>query len=267
MTMIGSDGVRELAALLIAPGKPEPPLLRQGVVESIGSGSVGIYLSGSNFAIGNVKYISGYSPSIGDVVWMLKNGPDLLVIGRVSESSQHDSHPSGSLIHTIAAAAPPGWLLMNGQAIADADVTYPGLWSVAPAGWKSGSTLTLPDWRGRTLLGAGQGSGLTNRVLGSVGGSEDHTLTLAQIPAHNHGTGGGHAHTGSIAGSDAGFIIANGSGGTGLLAGTHASVIQRTRAVGATQSGDGTHTHTTQGSGSAHPIMQPWAAANIIVKT
>jgi hypothetical protein len=40
---------------------------------------------------------------------------------------------------------------------------------------------------GRTLVGQGQGSGLTNRpTVEATGGAETHTLTVAQIPAHNH---------------------------------------------------------------------------------
>lgn len=40
---------------------------------------------------------------------------------------------------------------------------------------------------GRTLVGQGQGSGLTNRpTVEATGGAETHTLTIAQIPAHNH---------------------------------------------------------------------------------
>ncbi|MEB3310777.1 MAG: hypothetical protein VKJ02_11140 [Snowella sp.] len=53
-----------------------------------------------------------------------------------------------------------------------------------------------PDLRGRFILGSGQGSGLTNRTRGGTGGVERHTLTVAEMPTHNHGiTDPGHAHT------------------------------------------------------------------------
>lgn len=48
------------------------------------------------------------------------------------------------------------------------------------------STFAVPDLRGRTPLGAGAGGGLTPRVLGERGGSETHTLTTVQMPAHQH---------------------------------------------------------------------------------
>lgn len=60
------------------------------------------------------------------------------------------------------------------------------------------TTFNLPDKRGRASIGrddmggtaAGRmtaaGSGITGTGLGSTGGAETHTLTSAQIPAHNH---------------------------------------------------------------------------------
>jgi len=48
------------------------------------------------------------------------------------------------------------------------------------------TTFALPDLRGRIPIGAGQGPGLTNRILGQMGGEETVTLTTNQIPAHSH---------------------------------------------------------------------------------
>ena len=57
-----------------------------------------------------------------------------------------------------------------------------------PSNWKlcDGANGT-PDLRGRFILGAGQGSGLTNRSIRATGGAEMVALTVAQMPAHNHG--------------------------------------------------------------------------------
>ena len=40
--------------------------------------------------------------------------------------------------------------------------------------------------QGRVLVGAGQGSGLSNYTAGSTGGEEKHKLTTDELPAHNH---------------------------------------------------------------------------------
>ncbi len=48
------------------------------------------------------------------------------------------------------------------------------------------NTFGLPDLRGRLPVHQGQGLGLTQRVIGQSGGTESVTLTLPQLPAHNH---------------------------------------------------------------------------------
>ena len=48
------------------------------------------------------------------------------------------------------------------------------------------TTFALPNLQGRTPLHFGQGSGLSNRALGQVGGVETVTLQTTQIPSHTH---------------------------------------------------------------------------------
>jgi microcystin-dependent protein len=52
-------------------------------------------------------------------------------------------------------------------------------------------SFALPDLRGRTAIGAGQGPGLSNRFLGEKDGQETTTMTVSQMPAHNHTLPGG----------------------------------------------------------------------------
>lgn len=52
------------------------------------------------------------------------------------------------------------------------------------------TTFALPDLRGRVPLGQGGGPGLGIRGLGQAGGTETNTLTIAQLPAHNHNASG-----------------------------------------------------------------------------
>jgi microcystin-dependent protein len=47
-------------------------------------------------------------------------------------------------------------------------------------------TFSLPDLRGRTPMGIGQGAGLTTRSLGQKQGQEIVTMTAPQLPAHDH---------------------------------------------------------------------------------
>lgn len=48
------------------------------------------------------------------------------------------------------------------------------------------TTFGLPDLRGRTPIGRGHGPGLTDRRMGQAGGLETNTLTIAEMPSHNH---------------------------------------------------------------------------------
>jgi microcystin-dependent protein len=44
----------------------------------------------------------------------------------------------------------------------------------------------LPDLRGRMIVGAGQGAGLPNYNVGDKGGAVSSTLTVNNLPQHNH---------------------------------------------------------------------------------
>ena len=51
-----------------------------------------------------------------------------------------------------------------------------------PDGWAP-----MPELFGRVIVGAGAGEGLTARNNGDSFGEETHTLTIDQMPAHDHG--------------------------------------------------------------------------------
>ncbi|WP_198040485.1 phage tail protein [Sphingopyxis sp. QXT-31] len=48
------------------------------------------------------------------------------------------------------------------------------------------TTFALPDLRGRTSMGQGQGPGLTSRVIGERAGTETNLMTIANMPRHEH---------------------------------------------------------------------------------
>ena len=98
--------------------------------------------------------------------------------------------PAGTISATVAAAAPSGWLFLEGQTIASASTTYPILWSVLPAAWKSGTSLVLPDWRGRYM--ASYKAADTN--FGTLGSTVTGATTIASanLPTHVHDIGHGH---------------------------------------------------------------------------
>lgn len=79
-----------------------------------------------------------------------------------------------------------GWALCQGQTMAVAQnqalfaligVTYGG---------NGTTTFNLPDLRGRVAVGIGQLAGGSLYTWGEATGTETVTLTIAQMPAHNH---------------------------------------------------------------------------------
>ena len=93
--------------------------------------------------------------------------------------------PAGRIDDYVGTTAPNGWLAMIGQAVSGADLLYPSLWSVVPAGWKSSTTLTLPDTRGRVSVGY-NASDTQFDAIGELGGAKTHTLAATEMPVHTH---------------------------------------------------------------------------------
>lgn len=93
----------------------------------------------------------------------------------------------GTITLYVGASAPTGWYLCDGGAISRTtnSVLFGVIGTVFGAG-NGTTTFNVPDLRGRTPIGAGQGAGLTNRPLASTGGEENHILTIPEMPRHNH---------------------------------------------------------------------------------
>ncbi|HSS99924.1 MAG TPA: tail fiber protein [Terriglobales bacterium] len=99
-------------------------------------------------------------------------------------------------IEMHAGTAGTGWLVCDGSAVSR--TTYARLFSVIGISFGNGdgtTTFNLPDLRGRAPIGSGTGPGLTARSVGQPLGNETHTLTVTEMPSHNHGvTDPGHTH-------------------------------------------------------------------------
>ena len=82
--------------------------------------------------------------------------------------------------------APRGWAFCNGQILAIQQHT--ALFSLLGTtfGGDGRSSFGLPDLRGRTIVHPGQGIGLSAVHWGQSGGAEQVTLTIPQLPSHNH---------------------------------------------------------------------------------
>jgi microcystin-dependent protein len=203
--------------------------------------------------------------------------------------------PTGSLLDFAGSTAPTGWLLCDGSAVSR--TTYSALFGVISTTYGTGdgsTTFNLPDARGRTAIGTGQGAGLANRVLAATGGEEAHVLSVGELAAHAHTasqatttatqgththTDSGHAHTipqindlGNIgtATPTSQHVLFNGSfAGSNLFCNATASsnASLSTVSAGAITVTNGAITVNNNGSGTGHNTMQPFIVFNKIIKT
>jgi len=161
--------------------------------------------------------------------------------------------PAGVVLPFAGSTAPSGWLLCYGQAVSR--TTYVDLFTAIGVAFGAGdgsTTFNLPDMRGRVPGGKDDmggtaasrlttaGSGVDGATLGAAGGSQTHTLTSAQIPAHTHSIVALGSRNTTAGGSE---TIADSSGGVTM------------------------NTNANTGGGSAHPITQPTLVLNHIIKT
>jgi len=109
--------------------------------------------------------------------------------------------PSGCVMDYAGASIPSGWLLCDGSAVSR--TTYSDLYAAlggSGSPWGAGdgvTTFNLPDLRGRTTIGSGQGTytGASARALGGTGGEELHKLVTGELSSHSH-TMANHTHPG-----------------------------------------------------------------------
>jgi microcystin-dependent protein len=140
------------------------------------------------------------------------------------------------------ASNPTGWLQCDGSTVSR--TTYAALFAVIGTTWGSGdgsTTFNLPDLRGRSPIGDGTGtySGATAHPLSQVIGEETHTLTMAEMPSHNH------SFSPTVNAGGGAPVITEGTPGVG----TDSTAIANT------------------GGGGAHNTYQPVAAVRFIIKT
>lgn len=152
--------------------------------------------------------------------------------------------PTGTILPFASSVPPSGYLVCDGSEVsrtANAD-----LFGVIGTTWGEGDgslTFALPDLRGRTPIGAGQGDGLSDRVVGAADGAETHQLTIDEMPYHEHAWDN----------SFYSLVRVSASGGEGI--GSGSEDYSNLRSTGSFQGGDQPHNN-----------MQPFLVVNYIIK-
>lgn len=207
--------------------------------------------------------------------------------------------PPGVIWEYGGSTAPAGFVMCDGTSYPTA--TYPGLFgAIGYTYGGSGANFNVPDKRSRSSIGAGQGTGLTNRLLGTTGGEENHALVTGELATHNHTasqgtstasqaassasqgththTDNGHNHTinqlqstNGQSGSGISYFWQNATNPYGSNTGyaniAAASAGAITVNNGAITVSNGAITIGNNGSGTGHNNMQPFLVTNFIIKT
>lgn len=101
--------------------------------------------------------------------------------------------PAGTPLMWLFPTLPSGGLVwIEGQAILNCNTTYPALWAAAPAGWKSGTTLNMPNMRGRIPIMQDTAQTEFDTLL-DTNGAKEVTLGKNNIPTHTHTMDHNHA--------------------------------------------------------------------------
>ena len=152
--------------------------------------------------------------------------------------------------------APKNWALCNGQLLSIAQNT--ALFSLLGTtyGGDGRVTFALPDLRGRLPVSAGQGPGLSSYTQGEVTGSETASLTVNQLPPHNH-TVVETVHASGRAGSDS---------PSGAVPATSAAPDYASAPDATTLNGGMVTTQLgTAGGSQPVPLVQPLLCVNFII--
>tara|TARA_E500000178_G_C16975595_1_gene733187 strand:- start:432 stop:1169 length:738 start_codon:yes stop_codon:yes gene_type:complete len=166
----------------------------------------------------------------------------LTIPGNLTVSGKFNYLPSGTIVIFNGTEAPSGWVICDGQN-------------------------NTPDLRGRFVYGFGSG-----KNFGSKGGSETHTLTINQMPSHNHGGRTGKLENGKFVNDGEhthkfkGHFV-NKSGNDGKVLKDDNSNSNRTHNNLVTKD-DSNHNHfiSSQGQNQPHNNMPPYFVLSYIMK-
>lgn len=145
--------------------------------------------------------------------------------------------------------APKGWAFCNGQLLSISSNT--ALFSLLGTYYGGNGTTTfgLPNLQSRVAIHQGQGTGLSPYTIGQMGGTENVTLNVGQMPSHNHmvncsQSGRPNTPAGNFPGSDTATGIYNTSSDGSVMA---AAMI------------------ANQGGNQPHPNIQPYQCVSFII--
>lgn len=170
--------------------------------------------------------------------------------GPVGPAGAAGAVPPGTVTAFAGKTAPNGWLLCDGQSYSIS--TYRDLYNAIGTTYGGyGQSFQVPDLRGRFPVGKDTG---TFATLGGKGGEEKHTLTIQEMPAHQHPMNETVYMDAQVRSGQQLYVSDNSGGGRWLSTKRHDNLNINDIASGAT------------GGGQAHNNLPPYISLNYIIK-
>lgn len=184
-----------------------------------------------------IDFVNSTQPALNDTnLNLMQDNIERAINAQVSG----DTLPIGTMLPFAGVTIPENWLLCDGRAISR--TTYAQLYNVIGTRYGTGdgsTTFNLPNMKGRVPVGYDATQTEFN-TTGKTGGEKKHTLTIQEMPAHNHSA--------KVKMNAGGF-------GDGYL----------TTASGYDYSSSSSPIENT-GGGQAHNILQPYLVQRFIIK-
>ena len=183
--------------------------------------------------------------------------------------------PPGSVSAYAGVSVPGGWLHCDGSAI-DRTI-YADLFAAIGTTFGAGdgeTTFNIPNLRGRNIIGLNS-SETDFDALGETGGAKRHTLTIAELPEHNHGViDPGHAHGVTDPGHAHSYVnqVGDQSVNTLTTQSDAADQVDYGQTTSTNTTGVTVNTATTgittmlTGGNQSHNILDPYMALRYIIK-
>jgi microcystin-dependent protein len=146
--------------------------------------------------------------------------------------------PAGVISMYGGSTVPNGWLLCDGSAVSR--TTYARLFSAIGTTYGAGNgstTFNLPNFKGRVPVGLDSSQSEFNS-LNKKGGEKTHTLTINEMPSHNHNLPGRLVNT----------------DGSGIV-----------RELSGQDNANNNSASYNTGGGQAHNNLQPYITVNYII--
>ena len=175
----------------------------------------------------------------------LNENPSVAEINKVTDNNMNEikntintNTPVGSISLFAGTTAPNGWLICDGSAVSR--TTYANLFNVIGTNYGTGdgsTTFNLPNLKSRIPIGLDSNDSDFD-TLGKTGGEKEHTLTINEMPSHQH--------------KDA--INVGGS-----------QTLETVQYLGGQSNAQYYVSTSAVGGGQAHNIMQPYIVMNYII--